>query len=91
MFVKKSTGPRIVTLPDGTILSVADLPKPTARWVASRKAVVVNAVLHGLINRDEAIRRYDLSDEEFDGWLAAVARHGNEALKVTAVQRFRRD
>ena len=91
MFVKKSAGPSIVTLPDGTILSVADLPKPTARWVASRKAVVVNAVTHCLITRDEAIRRYDLSDEEFDSWLSAVERHGREALKITAIQRFRRD
>lgn len=89
MFVKKSNGPRTVTLPDGGILTIADLPPTGTRWVASRKAVVVNAVEHGLISRDDAIRRYDLSDEEFDGWVAAVRRHGAKALKVTAIQKYR--
>ena len=52
MYLKRVDGPRQVTLPDGTILSRADLPPPdTRRWVASRKAVVVNAVLYGLIYR----------------------------------------
>lgn len=89
MFVKKSNGPRTVTLPDGTILTAADLPPVDTRWVASRKAVVVQAVLNGLITRDEAIRRYDLSEEEFDGWLQAVEQHGAKALKVTAIQKYR--
>ncbi|MFN3275279.1 MAG: DUF1153 domain-containing protein [Paracoccus sp. (in: a-proteobacteria)] len=89
MFVKKSSGPRTVTLPDGRILTVADLPPAETRWVASRKEVVVLAVTHGLIGRDEALRRYGLSDEEFAGWCEAVARHGKRALKVTAIQKFR--
>lgn len=89
MFVKKSVAPRTVTLPDGSILTIADLPKPTTRWVASRKATVVNAVTHGLITRDEALRRYDISVEEFDAWVAAIERHGNAALKVTHLQSFR--
>lgn len=70
-------------------LSIADLPPATTRWVASRKAVVVNAVVHGLISRDEALRRYNLSEEEFDGWCSAITTHGQMALKVTAIQRFR--
>lgn len=73
MFVKKTNGPRTVTLADGRILSIADLPSADTRWVASRKQTVVLAVAHGLIARDEAIARYGLSDEEFDGWCAAVA------------------
>ncbi|MDO5613430.1 MAG: DUF1153 domain-containing protein [Paracoccus sp. (in: a-proteobacteria)] len=89
MFVKKSYGPRTVTLPDGSILSIVDLPPVNTRWVASRKAVVVHAVAHGLISRDEAIRRYDLSEEEFDSWVSAIERHGARALKVTALQKFR--
>jgi len=37
MYLKKVDGPRQVTLPDGTILSRADLSPPdTRRWVASR-------------------------------------------------------
>ncbi len=50
MFLKKVDGPRAVTLPDGTILTRADLPPPeTRRWVASRKLTVVRAVAYGLI------------------------------------------
>lgn len=90
MYVKKSVGPRTVTLSDGTILSQADLPPAnTLRWVASRKAVVVEAVTHRLITRSEALERYSLSEEELDGWIAGAERHGREALKATAVQRFR--
>jgi len=58
MYLKRVDGPRQITLPDGSILSRADLPPPdTRRWVASRKAVVVKAVVHGLISRDEALGR----------------------------------
>lgn len=89
MFVKKTAGPRIVTLPNGAILTVADLPPASTRWVASRKEVVVKAVEHGLIARDEALRRYGLSEEEFDSWCQAIRRHGRKALKVTSLQRFR--
>ncbi len=46
MYLKKVDGPRQVTLPDGSILSRADLPPDqTRRWVASRKAIVVKAVI----------------------------------------------
>lgn len=84
MYLKKTTGPRAVTLPDGSVFTLADLPDTkTTRWVASRKAKVVRGVEYGLISRDEAIRRYDLSDEEFDGWVAAIARAGMAGLKVT--------
>ena len=90
MFLKKVEGPRQITLPDGTILSRADLPPiNTRRWVASRKAVVVRAVVHGLITRAEALERYALSDEEFDLWLSATERFGTEALKVTSLQKYR--
>ena len=90
MFLKKVDGPRAVTLPDGSVMTRADLPPAaTRRWVASRKAAVVRGVLYGLIGQDEAIRRYGLSDEEFQGWLSAVADHGVEALKATAVKKFR--
>lgn len=89
MFLKKSNAPRTVILPDGRVLSLADLPPEDTRWVASRKETVVNAVLHGLIGKEEALRRYGLSEEEFDGWTKAMQKHGKAALKVTAIQRFR--
>ncbi|MFZ5708229.1 MAG: DUF1153 domain-containing protein [Pseudomonadota bacterium] len=90
MFLKKVDGPRAVTLPDGSKMTRADLPAPeTRRWVASRKVKVVRAVLSGLLPLGEALRRYDLSEEEFRLWREAVERHGEKALKVTTLQRFR--
>jgi hypothetical protein len=90
MYLKRVDGPRQVTLPDGSVLSRADLPAPdTRRWVASRKAIVVKAVVHGLLTRAEALERYALSEEEFEIWKQAVEKHGEQALKVTAIQRFR--
>jgi hypothetical protein len=90
MYLKKIDGPRAVTLPDGTVMTRADLPPPeTRRWVASRKARVVRAVQHGLLPLKEALDRYGLSEEEFELWRAAVERHGEKALKVTALQKYR--
>ncbi|WP_425046560.1 DUF1153 domain-containing protein [Primorskyibacter sp. S87] len=90
MFLKKVDGPRAVTLPDGSVMTRADLPPgDTVRWVASRKARVVRGVLYGLISRREAIERYRLSDEEFQGWVSAIAEHGEDALKATAAKRYR--
>lgn len=90
MYLKKVEGPRAVTLPDGRVMSRADLPPAdTSRWVASRKAAVVRGVLYGLIPRAEALDRYGLSEEEFLGWVSAVSEHGEEALKATALQKYR--
>jgi len=90
MFLKKVDGPRAVTLADGTVMTRADLPPATTlRWVASRKAAVVRGVLYGLISQSEALRRYGLSEEEFQSWLLAVADHGEEALKATALKKYR--
>ncbi|MEH6775014.1 MAG: DUF1153 domain-containing protein [Cereibacter changlensis] len=90
MYLKKVDGPRQVTLPDGTILTRADLPPPdTRRWVASRKSVVVKAVVYGLISQAEALERYGLSEEELALWRGAVELHGEKALKVTMLQKYR--
>ncbi len=90
MYLKKVDGPRQVTLPDGSILTRADLPPAdTQRWVASRKAVVVKAVISGLIPEAEALERYALSEEEFVLWRQAVETHGEKALRVTTIQKYR--
>jgi hypothetical protein len=90
MYLKKIDGPRQIALPNGTILTRADLPPAdTRRWVASRKAVVVKAVKYGLITESEALERYDLSIEEFSLWAAAVETHGEKALRVTTLQKYR--
>lgn len=90
MYLKKVDGVRAVTLPDGRVMSQADLPPAnTRRWVASRKAAVVRGVLYGLISKEEALRRYGLSDEEFMEWCQLIASHGESALKATALQKYR--
>lgn len=90
MYLRKIDGPRAVKLRDGTVITRADLPsEKTRRWVASRKAIVVKAVEGGLISIKEAMDRYQLSEEEFEAWRRAVQDHGLDALKVTALQRYR--
>lgn len=72
-------------------LTLDDLPPPdTRRWVMRRKAEVVAGVRAGLLTVEEACRRYDLSDEEFNSWQAMIDRHGVEALRVTRLQDYRR-
>ncbi|WP_438956871.1 DUF1153 domain-containing protein [Cognatiyoonia sp.] len=72
------------------MLTRADLqPFETSRWVASRKAAIMMAVTSGLIKRDEALERYELTVEEYTEWERAIAKHGVRALKTTALQRHR--
>lgn len=89
MFVRKTSRPRTATLGDGTILTLADLPSGTERWVARRKATVVQAIGHGLLSRDEAIGRYGLTEEELDCWIRTASRLGPAALKVKAIRKNR--
>ncbi|SLN40007.1 hypothetical protein AQS8620_01505 [Aquimixticola soesokkakensis] len=90
MYLRKVDGPRAVTLPDGTVMTRADLPPAqTRRWVASRKAAVVKGVAYGLIPLSEALSLYGLSEEEFNAWRDAIQSHGEAALKATNVQKYR--
>ncbi len=90
MYLKKTRGPAAVHLPDGSVLTRSDLPEPqTRRWVASRKAAVVKAVRHGLLNEEEAREIYALSEEELASWTDAVSQHGEVALKTTRLQHYR--
>ena len=76
--------------PDGSPLTMADLPAPgTKRWVIRRKAEVVAAVRGGLLSLDEACRRYTLTVEEFLAWQRAIDRHGIPGLRVTRLQIYR--
>lgn len=90
MYLRKVDGPRAVTLPDGSVMTQADLPtESTRRWVASRKAAVVRGVLYGLLTQEAALKRYSISSDEFQEWVRAVSEHGEEALKATALQKYR--
>lgn len=76
--------------PDGSPLTLADLPKPnTHRWVVRRKAEVVAAVRGGLLSLEEACQRYTLTVEEFLGWQRSIDKHGLAGLRTTRVQQYR--
>ncbi len=76
--------------PDGSPLTIADLPPPTTkRWVIRRKAEVVAAVRGGLLSLEEACDRYTLTVEEFLSWQASIDRHGLPGLRATRVQHYR--
>lgn len=77
--------------PDGSPLTIADLPASTTkRWVIRRKAEVVTAVRAGLLNLEEACQRYNLSVEEFLSWQSLIDKHGMRGLRTTRLQQYRR-
>jgi hypothetical protein len=79
-----------VNQPDDTQMTMDDLPPTdTKRWVATRKAAVVRGVNTGLITAEDAIAMYDLSYEELESWQRAISDHGIDALRATAIQKFR--
>lgn len=81
---------RYVIGPDGTPLTLADLPrKNTKRWVVRRKAMLVAAVRGGLLSLEEACERYKLTVDEFLSWQRLINLHGLPGLRATRVQDYR--
>jgi hypothetical protein len=77
--------------PDGSPLTIADLPPSnTRRWVIRRKAEVVAAVRGGLLSLDEACSRYTLTVEEFLSWQVSIDNHGLAGLRTTQIQEYRK-
>lgn len=77
--------------PDGSCLSLKDLPPAnTKRWVSSRKAQIVAAINGNLISVDEACEKYALSPEELISWQEALKNQGLAGLKVTKSRNHRR-
>jgi hypothetical protein len=75
--------------PDGSQLTIADLPAPgTKRWVIRRKAVIVAAVRGGLLTLAEACTRYALTVDELLAWEYSIDRHGLAGLRVTHIQKY---
>ncbi|ATO57778.1 DUF1153 domain-containing protein [Bartonella sp. 1-1C] len=76
--------------PDGSPLTITDLPPiTTKRWVIRRKAEVVAAVRGGLLSLDEACQRYTLTIEEFLSWQSSIDEHGLAGLRTTKTQQYR--
>jgi hypothetical protein len=81
---------RYVIGPDGSPLTVADLPpRDTKRWVIRRKAEVVAAVRGGLLSIEEACERYKLTVDEFLSWQRSIDKHGLPGLRATRIQEYR--
>jgi hypothetical protein len=67
-----------------------DLPPPnTRRWVVRRKAAVVTAVRAGRITLEEALQRYQLTEEQYRSWERAFEAHGLLGLRATRLQQYR--
>ncbi len=76
--------------PDGSPLTIADLPpRDTKRWVIRRKAEVVAAARGGLLSLEEACQRYTLTVEEFISWQQSIDQHGLAGLRTTRIQQYR--
>ena len=76
--------------PDGSPLTINDLPPAsTRRWVIRRKAEVVAAVRGGLLSLEEACQRYALTVEEYLSWQASIDEHGLAGLRTTRIQQYR--
>jgi hypothetical protein len=81
---------RYVMGPDGSPLTIADLPPvSTKRWVIRRKAEVVAAVRGGLLSLSDACNRYRLTVDEFLSWQRSIDRHGLPGLRATRLQQYR--
>ena len=81
---------KFVIGPDGSPLTLADLPASnTRRWVISRKAQVVAAVRGGLLSLDDACSRYRLTMDEYLNWQQSIDSHGLAGLRTTKIQNYR--
>jgi len=89
--MKDNVDPPYVIGPDGERMTLEDLPAATTRrWVPRRKARVVAAVEGGLITREEAAARYEITDEEYESWRTQLRGYGLRGLRVTRTNEFRR-
>ena len=84
------TRSRYVIGPDGSPLTVADLPpRDTKRWVIRRKAEVVAAVRGGLLSLEEGCERYKLAVDEFLSGQRTIDKQGLRGLRATRLKDYR--
>src|SRR5208283_2796548 len=90
MTINHHSRPKYVIGPDGSPLTIADLPQPgTKRWVIRRKAEVIAAVRGGLLSFEEASSRYMLTVDELLSWQSAMDQYGLAGLRTTRIQQYR--
>ena len=90
MSVRIRSRVKYVIGPDGTALTLSDLPDTnTARWAIRRQADVVAAVRGGLLTLEDACDRYRLTVDEYLSWQQSIDRHGLAGLRATKAQDYR--
>ena len=78
---------RYVIGPNGSPLTLADLPDSKTRWwVIMRKAQVVAAIRGGLLSLEDACSRYRLTVDEILNWQQSIDSHGLAVLLTTKIQ-----
>lgn len=86
----KTTIKNAVIGPTARYLTIDDLPDPkTKRWVPRRKAEVIHAVRGGLLSKDAAMNKYNLTNAEFSEWESHYTSNGMKGLRVTRLQEYR--
>jgi len=65
-------------------------PADTKRWSSRRKAAIVVAVRTGVLTREQACKRYLLSNEELSAWEASFAKSGIPGLRISNLHLYRR-
>ena len=75
--------------PHDSLDLVPDLPRPTQRWTARRKATVIQAVRGGRVPIEEMCRVYNISMNEYLAWERDVDRYGVPGLRATRFQIYR--
>ena len=82
MHVEESA--QVVLLPDGNILSLADLPESVdATWPRHHKRQIARAVLYGLIAEEDVCARYALDAGDLRRWIEAAQCAEPRRLKVS--------
>src|SRR4029078_13486289 len=75
--------------PDGSPLTIAELPAPgRIRWGILRKDKVGGAVRGGLLSLDEAGSRYMLTADEFLSWQASIGQPGPAGFRTTRTHKY---
>ncbi|HUC11005.1 MAG TPA: DUF1153 domain-containing protein [Stellaceae bacterium] len=82
-----SAGPPVMANPSRATPELP--PANVKRWTIRRKAAVVSAIAHGVLTREEACQRYQISEEELASWQHAYEAHGLQGLRSTRLQQYR--
>lgn len=59
------------------------------RWTAKRKLEVADFVKDGKLKFDVAVKMFDLTTEELQGWLVNSEKHGIEGVKNKNIKAYR--